>query len=391
MEVLAQQIRADLERIDGGTGTASSSHTAGATGHKCYGGHGQATHAGNPTERSAGGGDERNLDRAQHEGIEKGSRTVRTFRRATDVVENLRVPMESLPHRSGQEVSRARGQNRRHHQRRSQRRSGPRESGTEHAAVLCSGPCIATRECGGVDREKRKPRRSCRGMETDSGRVTLRQRRETFSPCGPSSLRFPQGSDIVVGIKKMEEDMTRYQKMAGENLSDTIKVGILVKVLTNEAELQKHVLRNSTRFSTCEKMREEVMSAVAMVIGAVGKSGKKGTGKKGKGKNDQKGRGKAQAKRKTQELRTKCRARVLLLPPQGPRQRGMQNPYVRREGQQEQGRERQENGQTFQAKGEEMSECVGRSRARKPGNEQQQHQSRRGSGHSRRVAGTHDL
>ena len=31
LEVLAQQMRADLERIDGGTGTASSSHTAGAT------------------------------------------------------------------------------------------------------------------------------------------------------------------------------------------------------------------------------------------------------------------------------------------------------------------------------------------------------------------------
>ena len=39
----------------------------------------------------------------------------------------------------------------------------------------------------------------------------------------PGDLRFPQGSDIVVGINRMEEDMTRYQKMAGENLSDTIR------------------------------------------------------------------------------------------------------------------------------------------------------------------------
>ena len=119
-------------------------------------------------------------------------------------------------------------------------------------------------------------------------------------------LRFPQGPDIVVGINKMEEDMTGYQKMAGENLSDTIKRGILMKALTNEAELQKHVFRNSTRLSTYEMMREEVMSALTaeravqepmgddpMEIGAVGKSGKKGTGKKGKGKNDQKGRGKS--------------------------------------------------------------------------------------------------
>ena len=118
LEVLAQQIRADLKRIDGGTGTASSSHTADATAHECHGGHGQATHAGNPTERPASGGDERNLDGTQHEGVKSESRTVRvigskispqgaTLRRTTDVVENLRVPMESLPHRSGQEVSRA--------------------------------------------------------------------------------------------------------------------------------------------------------------------------------------------------------------------------------------------------------------------------------------------
>ena len=144
LKVLAQKIRADLERIDGGTGTSSSSHTAGATAHGCHGGHGQAAHVGNPTERSTVGRDERNLDGAQHEGIETGSRTVRvigskdspqgaTLRRTTDVVENLRVPMESQSHRSGQEVSRALGENRRPHQRCSQRRPGPRESGTEHA------------------------------------------------------------------------------------------------------------------------------------------------------------------------------------------------------------------------------------------------------------------
>ena len=195
LEVLAQQIRADLDRIDGGTGTASSSHTAGATAHGCRGGHGQATHAGNPTVRSTAGRDERNIDGAQHEGIEAGSGPVRvsgpkdppqgaTLRRASDVLENLRVPMENRPRRSGQEVSRALGQNRRPHQRRSQRRSGPRESRTEHAVVLCSGPCDATRECGGVDREERDqgegPWRGYRFWES-----TPRQSQETFSPCGP--------------------------------------------------------------------------------------------------------------------------------------------------------------------------------------------------------------
>ena len=124
----------------------------------------------------------------------------------------------------------------------------------------------------------------------------------TWSKLG--DLRFPQGLDIVADINKLEEDMTRYQKMVGENLSDKIKRGILMKALTNEVEVQKQVFRNSTRLSTYEKMREEVMSALTaeravhesmgddpMEIGAVGKSGKKGTCKKGQGKND-KGRGK---------------------------------------------------------------------------------------------------
>ena len=71
------------------------------------------------TERSTAAGDERKLDGAQHERIEAGSGLVRVAGpkdspqgatlRASDVVENLRVPMESLPHRSGQEVSRASG------------------------------------------------------------------------------------------------------------------------------------------------------------------------------------------------------------------------------------------------------------------------------------------
>ena len=93
LQVVAQQIRADLDRIDGGTGTASSSHTAGATANGCHDGHGQAARAGNPTERSTAGRDERNLDGTQYEGIEVGSGPVAgpkdppqgaTLRRASD-------------------------------------------------------------------------------------------------------------------------------------------------------------------------------------------------------------------------------------------------------------------------------------------------------------------
>ena len=336
------------------------------------------------TERYTAGRDERNLDGTQRERIKDGSRQVRvagskdspqgtTLRRAADDVENLRVPLESLSHRTGQEVSRASGENRRPHHRCSQRRPGHREPGIEHAAVLRPGPRDAKRKCGGVDREKSIPRGRSRGIETDPGRIRLAM----WSKLG--DLRFPQGSDIVVVINKMEEDVNRYQKMAGENLSETIKRGILMKALTNETELQKHVFRNSTRLETYEKMRQEVMSALtaeravheptgdeSMEIGAVGK-------KKGKGKSDQKGGGKSPGKGKGTGTPNPHADRECFY---CQHQRGVQIPYRRREGQQIQGRERQAKGQTIQSKGKETSEFVGRERR----NERQQQQSRRSSG-----------
>ena len=138
----------------------------------------------------------------------------------------------------------------------------------------------------------------------------------------PGDLRFPQGPHTVVGINQMEEDMTKYQKMAGE------------KSVRHHQERHPHegpykrsrsnVFRNSTRLSTYEKMREKVMSALtaeravhepmgddSMEIGAVGKSGKKGTGKKGKGKNEPEGSGKGPRLRKRlRDPEPHCRSRV---------------------------------------------------------------------------------
>ena len=244
-----------------------------------------------------------------------------TLRRTSDVMENLRVRMESLPHRTGQEVSRAPGENRRPHQGCSQRRPEPQNQ--ELSVQLYFAPVLLM------------PRESV-------GELTARN--------------VNQGE----GARKRS----------------------------------RHVVQNGrspvpSGLSTYEKIREEVMSALTaelavhepmgddpMEIGAVGKSGKKGTGKKGKGKNDQKGREKG--------------------PGQG-KGSGTQNPHADREcfycreGQQVQGRERQETGQPVPAKGRETSECDEWSRTREPRNEQQQHQSRRGPGHGRRVASTHDL
>ena len=143
-------------------------------------------------------------------------------------------------------------------------------------------------------------------VDQGEGALAWRQLLAEYAPTEPGNvlgmwsklgdLRFAQGSDIVVGINKMEEEMARYQRMSGETLSDTIKRGILMKALSNEPEMQKHVFRNTARLTTYERMRAEVMAALTaeravrepvgndpMEIGALTKGGKKGKGK-GKGK-----------------------------------------------------------------------------------------------------------
>ena len=148
-------------------------------------------------------------------------------------------------------------------------------------------------------------------------------------------LRSPQGSD---NCGRHQQDGRGHDQVPQDGRRKSVRhrqARHPHEGLTNEAELQKHVFRNSTRLSTYEKMREEVMSALTaeravhdpMEIGAVGKSGKKGTGKKGKGKNDQKGLRKGPGQGKGPGPRTPCRSRVLLLSPEGPHQRGVQNSY----------------------------------------------------------------
>ena len=111
-----------------------------------------------------------------------------------------------------------------------------------------------------------------------------------------TDTKFDARDDVMVSISKLDEDMTRYQKMAGEAVSDLIKRGILTKALKDHDELQKHVFRNSARLNTYELLRAEVVSALTaeravhddpMEIGGLkgGKKGKgRGKGKEGKGK-----------------------------------------------------------------------------------------------------------
>ena len=112
-----------------------------------------------------------------------------------------------------------------------------------------------------------------------------------------TDTKFEAKDDVMVSISKLDEEIARYQKMAGEPVSDLIKRGILTKALKEHDELQKHVFRNSVRLNTYELLRAEVVSALTaeravqddpMEIGGL-KGGKKawkgrGKGKDGKGK-----------------------------------------------------------------------------------------------------------
>ena len=81
LEVLAEQIRADLHRIDGdGARTAPGSHCPSATAHERHDGPGQEACAGNPAKRHPAGGNERNPDGTPCERVKNGSEQVRVAR-----------------------------------------------------------------------------------------------------------------------------------------------------------------------------------------------------------------------------------------------------------------------------------------------------------------------
>ena len=143
---------------------------------------------------------------------------------------------------------------------------------------------------------------------------------------------------------------------------------------------------------TAERAVHEPMRDDPMEIGAIGKSGKKGTGKKGKGKNDQKGLGKGPGQAKgsgTQNpnadrecfychrkghVKEECRIRMA----------------DERDSKNKDEKDKRKDKRFRQKEKKRMNALEGRGQGI-PGKEQQQHQSRRGSGHSRRVASTHDL
>ena len=99
------------------------------------------------------------------------------------------------------------------------------------------------------------------------------------------STVFPPGADIVVEIGKLDLEISRYEKIAGEVVSPNITRGILLGALANEPELQRHLFRHMRTLATYNDVKAEVISTLAasrsvgddpMEIGALkGVKGKK--------------------------------------------------------------------------------------------------------------------
>ena len=125
-----------------------------------------------------------------------------------------------------------------------------------------------------------------------------------------------RATDPITAINELDLRITAYELYNDERMADTVKRGVLLKGLAPLAEVQKHVMKDSARLNSDERMRAEVVdllraeAALHMPMDVDGAclSGLKGKGKmkdKGKGKtNDPKGKGKSKGKgKKVKEIR----------------------------------------------------------------------------------------
>ncbi|CAK0790038.1 unnamed protein product [Prorocentrum cordatum] len=95
---------------------------------------------------------------------------------------------------------------------------------------------------------------------------------------GEAIMRFVTNADVANEIEKLDLEISKYGKAAGEQLTDNIKKGILLGALQNERDLQKHVFRNLRTLVTYFDAENRVLSALkpqrsfdddAMEIGAL--------------------------------------------------------------------------------------------------------------------------
>ena len=112
--------------------------------------------------------------------------------------------------------------------------------------------------------------------------------------------------DIINALEMWEVDLMEYESNVGKELDDGVKIGIVQNMVTDT--LQRHLLMNTHRLDTRDKVRMEVTSYLkasqgpsssganddAMGVGAIGE----GKGKTGKKKGKEKGNGAPQAYQK---------------------------------------------------------------------------------------------
>ena len=135
------------------------------------------------------------------------------------------------------------------------------------------------------------------------GAVTFKRLLVEYGPSQPGSFlsimhsilgrEFPKGCDINAEIGKLDTDVARYEKVSGEPISDKIMIGVVVRAIAHEAELQKHIFRSLQRLRTYAEVKREIVSALAaertmtgddpMDVGAFRTGKGKGKGKDGKG------------------------------------------------------------------------------------------------------------
>eukprot|EP00959_Pyramimonas_sp_CCMP1952_P177413 3708323-Pyramimonas_sp.AAC.1 len=108
------------------------------------------------------------------------------------------------------------------------------------------------------------------------------------------STQFPTNAGVANELEKLDLEISKYEKAAGEQVSDNVKKRILLGALQKESDLQKQVFRNLRNLATYLEAESEVLSALKaqrsfdgdpMEINALkGKSKGKGKGKGDKDK-----------------------------------------------------------------------------------------------------------
>ena len=72
-----------------------------------------------------------------------------------------------------------------------------------------------------------------------------------------------RATDPITVINELDLRITAYELHSNERMADTVKRGVLLKGLAPLAEVQKHVMKDSARLNSDERMRAEVVDLLS--------------------------------------------------------------------------------------------------------------------------------